>query len=192
MDERAYFDALAHRWDSIVRHDPSKIERILSLSGVSGRVLDVGCGTGALAPFLSRVCDEILAIDISEAMIFEAKRKRRHKNVRFLCGDALDLSLETGKFNAVICYSVFPHFADKSEAAALLAERLLPDGRLIIAHSQGREEINRVHKRMEGCALPPSGELEAMLSDAGLRPFLSIDESGLYMVCGLKNAPEGA
>ncbi|WP_268123883.1 class I SAM-dependent methyltransferase [Roseivirga pacifica] len=45
--------------------------------------LEVGCGTGKNTDWLCSKSDQVLSIDISERMLQAAKKKVKHKNVRF-------------------------------------------------------------------------------------------------------------
>lgn len=75
-----FFDGLAGRWDETSRHDPAKLERILTLLGVKPGyiVLNVGCGTGVMTGRLAeRVGDngKIIGVDFSAGMVAEAKKR---------------------------------------------------------------------------------------------------------------------
>lgn len=68
-------------------------------------VLDVACGTGESACFLSDTLGaELVGLDAAESMIERArhKAKRRDLPVRFLRGDARRLPFHEGTFDAVI------------------------------------------------------------------------------------------
>jgi ubiquinone/menaquinone biosynthesis C-methylase UbiE len=66
--------------------------RGLSLSGKS--IIDVGCGLGDLVPFLmDRYGDDFhyTGIDIAQALVVDAQGKYGQPNVRFICGEILEL-----------------------------------------------------------------------------------------------------
>jgi len=66
-----------------------------------GKLLDLGCGTGRTTVVLSHMGFTACGLDISEAMILEAKRL--HPHLTFLLGDACDLSgFEDGEFDYVL------------------------------------------------------------------------------------------
>lgn len=70
-------------------------DQVCDLIGGGVHVLDVGCGTGALAFQLAKRCCHVRGIDLSSAMIREAKRKRSNKaisNTSFIRADATKLS----------------------------------------------------------------------------------------------------
>jgi ubiquinone/menaquinone biosynthesis C-methylase UbiE len=60
---------------------------------ITGKVLDVGCGTGENTLFLSTRGLEVIGVDISSVAIAEARMKAqtRHAAARFVVGSALDL-----------------------------------------------------------------------------------------------------
>ena len=68
-------------------------------------VLDVGCGYGA---FMDHVTDPLTisytGIDLVEAMIESGQE--RHPDATFICGDILELSIEDGAFDYVICNGI--------------------------------------------------------------------------------------
>jgi ubiquinone/menaquinone biosynthesis C-methylase UbiE len=65
------------------------------------RVLDVGCGTGLMSAKLAATGRRVVGVDLSPEMIARARRSRR-ANLEFMQGDAEDLPLESGGFDAVI------------------------------------------------------------------------------------------
>jgi len=134
VHHKEFFNSMAEKWDSICHHDENKINEILDLVNIKkgSKVLDVGTGTGVMIPFLtSRVGDngEIVAVDIADKMIEFARKKYNDSNVHFVVGDVFTLELPEEHFDAIICYSVFPHFEYKLTAAEKLGRFLKPGGK---------------------------------------------------------------
>ncbi|MCR4435095.1 MAG: class I SAM-dependent methyltransferase [Clostridiales bacterium] len=195
MDHREFFNSMAEKWDSICRHDPDKIGEILDLADIrkGDRVLDVGTGTGILIPFLvSRVgiAGQVTAVDFAEKMIEMAKRKHDYANVKFVAGDVFNLDMPMGYFDVIMCYSVFPHFGSKLEAVEKLGGFAKPGGKLVICHSQSRDEINQMHKNASETVsrdyLPDGGTLRGYFSSAGLSTVAEVDDERLFVVIGQK------
>ena len=96
------------------------------------RVLDIGCGTGAVVPFLPDGL-HITAIDISEAYI-AAARARHGSRASFRVGDAADPAIDLGGgFDVAYAFGVLHHLPD-GLAVHLVAgalQRLRPGGRFI-------------------------------------------------------------
>jgi ubiquinone/menaquinone biosynthesis C-methylase UbiE len=196
-EKSAFFDRLAEDWDESVDHDPGKLERIAGLLGLEpgDTVLDVGCGTGVTVPYLLERVGEngrIVAVDISPKMIEVAKRKfpaEEYPNVRFIVADVNEMRWENG-YDAVLCYSCFPHFRDQNATIRHLTEGLKTGGTLAVAHSESRDAINAVHangpEEVRDDYLPPSGEIAKMMADAGLEITETIDGEEMFVVVGQK------
>lgn len=196
-DKQRFFNSMADTWDDISTHAPEKLETILDMAGIrqGDRVLDVGTGTGVLIPFLcSRVGDagEITAVDMAERMIGIAQKKYPYRNVRYVCGDAMKLGYG-GEFDAILCYSVFPHFEDQPGAVENLAGYLKAGGRLTVCHTQSREHINQLHGSMPGAVcrdhLPDMAAMEGFFAQAGLDVIRAVDDTQMYVVVGQKREP---
>lgn len=94
------------------------------------RILDAGCGTGALAVEAARRGAEVVAIDLSPTLVELALarlpqdlRSGHRGTVDFRSGDMLDASL--GRFDHVVCMDSLIHYraVDIVEALARLGER---------------------------------------------------------------------
>ena len=72
------------------------------------RVLDVGCGVGALAADLVRVKDVLVTgVDLDGSAVAEARRRHRDPRLTFLEADAR--SVPAGRFDVVILSNVLEH-----------------------------------------------------------------------------------
>jgi ubiquinone/menaquinone biosynthesis C-methylase UbiE len=89
------------------------------------RIIDIACGTGALAFELSKNAAHVTAIDVSESMIATAnqlKEKRGMQHVTFQVADATDLSsFSTNEFD-VATISLAIHQFDTPTGLKILEE----------------------------------------------------------------------
>jgi ubiquinone/menaquinone biosynthesis C-methylase UbiE len=192
----SFFDNLADSWDKLAVHPPERVEFVLATIGVREgyRVLDVGCGTGILSPWLSQAVGpsgKVVAVDLSPRMIALAREKRRLPNVEYRVVDFLDLAPADGRFDLVMVYSAFPHFFDRTAFFAKAVSLLEPGGLLAIAHIESRATINAFHDRagLLSLDLSPVEELAAQAGDLGFRTVLTRDDDYYIFVA---QAPGGA
>src|SRR4051812_46231048 len=94
--------------------------------------LDVGCGAGLLAEPLARLGAKVTGIDAAPEVIAVA---REHAAARGLDIDYRVSAIEAleGQFDLVTCMEVVEHVADPAAFLASLAQRLAPDGLLILS-----------------------------------------------------------
>jgi ubiquinone/menaquinone biosynthesis C-methylase UbiE len=97
------------------------------------RVLDVGCGSGALVGEAQRRHSPSLAVavDLSLAMIAAAK-EHRTDGAQFLVGDAENLPLEAAQFDAVFSTSSFHFWPNRQRALREIHRVMRRNGRLVI------------------------------------------------------------
>jgi len=93
------------------------VRKILRRGIKSGRVLDIGTGSGRLAIELAKLKDchfDIVALDISENMIKRARENARRygveNRIRFLVSTAANLPFADNSFDLVISYASLHHW----------------------------------------------------------------------------------
>lgn len=190
---RRFFDSLAETWDASSKHDPQIIRQLLSRIHVTegASVLDVGCGTGVLTPYLRELvgpAGRLTGLDLSPEMVRVARL--RHGNAaEYIVGDIMAYPAEP-VLDAVVCYSCFPHFADQPGVVRRMAGMLKSGGALVICHSQSRAAINEVHRSAHGPVtsdlLPPAAAVAQLMAGAGLCPDDQCDDERCYLVIGRK------
>lgn len=115
----------------------------------TGRLLDIGCGTGFVISLLSDKFDEIHGIDPTRAML--DKVDTSSGNITLHEGVAEDLPFPDGSFDLVTAYSVLHHLADHRPALAEAARVLRPGGVLYVDLEPNRafwhaiEQVERTH-----------------------------------------------
>jgi SAM-dependent methyltransferase len=100
------------------------------------RVLDAGCGPGEHSIRVARLGRRVHAIDISSAMLEEARRRVQAsglaRRIRFQRQDLTRLELRDASFRYVFCWGVVIHIREIDQALAELARVLAPGGRLAL------------------------------------------------------------
>jgi len=121
-------------WE-IGRPQPA-IVRLLEAGEISGRVLDVGCGTGENALYLQGIGHDTWGVDFAPSAIEKAREKAavRHLPVHFRVASALELVALHEQFDTVIDSGLFHTFLDRhrSQYAASVASALRPGGRFYL------------------------------------------------------------
>jgi ubiquinone/menaquinone biosynthesis C-methylase UbiE len=186
----------AEKWDTFVKSD--LIERIkkdiipLFKIKKGDIILDVGCGTGILLPFLKTKTGksgEITALDYSQKMIDKAKEKHGD-NFKYVCTSAEKTKFKKDAFDKVICFSVFPHFPNKLKVLKELFRVLSPEGILIIAHADVRETINSFHHQVGGPVgcdhMPDDKSMTALMEKAGFEQNTIKEGKDYYIAYGYK------
>jgi len=200
MNHRQFFDEAAVEWDaSEVGETRTRLQEIVAGLGIEAvsRVLDVGTGTGVLAPLLLEATDgegQIVALDFSGEMLRRAQAKGHL--VAYVRGDAQRLPFPAETFDWVICNAVFPHFPDKQRALNEVNRVLRKGGRLAICHTASRHTINEFHRSVGGVVahdtIPDEKAMRQLLLEAGLGEVKVWDESDRYLALGRRDARNAA
>lgn len=189
----AYFDRCASTWDAETIRSDEKIAAILDCGGIQKgvRVLDVACGTGVLFPdYLQRNIGALVGVDISPEMAKLAAAKFNDPRVQVLCTDAQDLAVAE-PFDCIMIYDAFPHFPEPEKLIAHLVSCLTDGGRLTIAHSMSRSQIDAYHNVVGATGVSMDLIHEDKLAQL-LSPWFSVDtvvaDDEKYIVSGTKRA----
>jgi len=198
LSRKRFFEEKSETWDKEVYHDPEKLEHIINQLQLKpgDKVLDVASGTGVLIPFIFekvKLKGKISVIDFSEQMILISKKKHpkeEYPNIEFNIQDITKINLKP-EYDAIICYSCFPHFPNKARLIKNLYEGLKLEARLIIAHSESRKKINKHHKKLKDSVLvhdmlPPMYKIENMMKNVGLKIGKTLDNQEMFYILGIK------
>jgi ubiquinone/menaquinone biosynthesis C-methylase UbiE len=187
---RDYFNELACEWNTLMEDLPVLRDYLLRFGVSQGeRVLDVGAGTGRLTKYLIELTGPrgcLVAEDISEQMLIEARRLLDTRTVRFVCDDVCELALKSGSFDKVICYSIFPHILHPQKALKEMYRVLRPGGRLLILHTSDSHDLNHFHASLNSVVchdrLPTALEMVPHIRKAGLAERVIEEKKNLYWV----------
>ena len=169
-----------HHWLNRFLFEPAHamlLKEIRSLP--SGRVLDVGCGTGELAGRLADRGWEVVGLDLCESMVRRAQYKLNGNaaGVRLTVADSECLPFNGGAFDLVTCANSFHHYPHQEVVIRELYRVLKPGGRLLLLdgwsdHFLGRIIYDVVITRVEGGTIchRDAPALYAMFRRAGFRP----------------------
>jgi ubiquinone/menaquinone biosynthesis C-methylase UbiE len=193
MDTKEYFDNAASTWDEKFCKPTlsSFLEKLVPQFGIEAgqTVLDVGTGTGVLIPHLIKAVGpsgSVTALDFSEKMVQICSRKHSHiKNLTIKVGNIEKDAFPPEKFDAVICFGVFPHIENKTKTLQNINNTLKPSGKLVIAHALSSEELKAHHKKVsEHVAhdmMPKKTEMILLLEQTGFAGISIKDEPGCYL-----------
>jgi ubiquinone/menaquinone biosynthesis C-methylase UbiE len=121
------------------------LDRLLAWGRALGpaRTLDVATGGGHTALAFAAVARQVVAYDVTEAMLRAARglvRGRGAGNVAFVAGDVGALPFAEGAFDVVTCRIAAHHFADVPGALRQIARALRPGGSLLLQDIRGHDD----------------------------------------------------
>ena len=128
IDEQALaYDHGVHVKHRLMRYHDFFVERI----GSGDRVLDIGCGYGAVAySIATRTGAEVIGLDMDPANVALARQRCSHERLTFAEGEAPAV-LPPGPFSVIVMSNVLEHIERRVEFLTDVHERLAPDRWLI-------------------------------------------------------------
>jgi malonyl-CoA O-methyltransferase len=128
-------------WAAVYDHDANPmpvLEEPLVRAAVGDprglAALDLGCGTGRHALWLAKAGAAVTAVDFSEGMLAEARRKPGAEAIRFLVHDLHEpLPLPAAGFDLVVSGLVLEHLRDLAAFFGEMRRLLRPGGRAVVS-----------------------------------------------------------
>jgi SAM-dependent methyltransferase len=139
-----------------------------ALAGVSGRVLDAGCGTGGLLARLRRLPGvEPIGLEWSPVAAGRAAAKSGAAIVR---GDVNRLPFATASFQAAVAADVLCHAAVDPPLALAELHRVLRPGGVLVLNMPAYAWLRSAHdRRVHNARRQTAAEVRAALARAGFK-----------------------
>ena len=150
----------------------------------SGRVLEVGVGTGLNLPFYPGCCHEIVGIDISAAMLAKACKRAIHAQplVTLDVMNVQEMTLSLESFDCVVATFVFCSVSDPLAGLKECRRLLKPGGRLILLEHMASD--NRVLSQLLNWLNPLTVTL---LGDHVNRQTTALAAAAGFHICAVEN-----
>jgi ubiquinone/menaquinone biosynthesis C-methylase UbiE len=113
------------------RRSRNKVLRHLP-KGDGLRLLDVAVGDGVYLPWLPPSWS-VVGVDISRVQLSNCKAKAAGRDVRLVLGEAEDLAVRDGTFDACLSIGAFNYFNDPEKALREMARAVRPGGTIVIS-----------------------------------------------------------
>jgi SAM-dependent methyltransferase len=121
--------------------DRRLLDRFAEQTRDAGPVCELGCGPGHIARYLHDRGVDVVGVDLSPAMVQEARRL--HPGMVFREGDMLAMDVEDGAFAGVVSFYAIVHLSRETLPAAFreLRRILRPGGVALVAFHVGDEVV---------------------------------------------------
>ena len=182
--DETHFDDIAEHYDEslpphVVEHYLQKRVAFIRGHVPRGKILDVGCGTGALAERLAGEGYDVTGVDPSDGML-DVLRERA-PSITAVRADGTNLPFDDNAFDLAYCVAVMHHVAEPGAVKKTLAEMVRVTrvgGRVLIWDHNPRNPywsnlMNRVPQDTGEERLIPEEELLDGLRAGGAEPLVS-------------------
>ncbi|MDH5266318.1 MAG: class I SAM-dependent methyltransferase [Candidatus Bathyarchaeota archaeon] len=135
--------AAAQHSTAVARARPLNVERMQTISdmvsrvGNGLRVLDVGCGDGAISEYLWKMGNHVTSVDLKNI----ATIAHRCRVLLVVAGDAEQLAFASNSFDVVLASEVVEHLWNPHSFLDEAHRVLRANGHLIISTPEGREGL---------------------------------------------------
>ncbi len=137
MSSKDYFDRVAQDWDDMRENFFSDEVRVTALSTAAiqkGKIAaDIGAGTGFISEGLIRAGLQVIAVDQSEAILKEMKKKFADiETIDYRVGQAQNLPISDAMVDYAFANMYLHHVESPPKAIEEMVRILKPEGKLVI------------------------------------------------------------
>jgi ubiquinone/menaquinone biosynthesis C-methylase UbiE len=137
-----------------VHAEAEGMARTLAAAGITpeATVLDVACGPGIVACAAARRAAHVTGIDLTPAMIEQARERQRQQqleNLEWRLGDATRLPFADGTFDVVMTRYSFHHMPEPLLALREMRRVCRRAGRVVVIDATPSAETQAAYDRME-------------------------------------------
>lgn len=149
--------------------------------GPNDILLDIGGNTGKVTGAYSKNCKEVVVLEPKQSIVEYGRTHR--PNIKFVQGEAENISLPNDYFDKVVASASFHHFSDQDKALEEMKRVLKPDGKIIILEIDPNTPRGKRLKFCEtlfhtGAKLYQPAQLSKKIQEHNLQ-VLSIDSTDL-------------
>lgn len=158
---------------------------------VPSPILELGSGKGYFTALLSRISEEVIAVDINREAIAFARvfleAYGRPDRVRFVCSQAKTLPLPDASINCVLSFNAWHHIDNTYSVLAEIRRILAPGAILAVVDfsEEGFRVIDEVHQRIYGSSHPAKDisfeEIKDFFRDYPVFEYSSKYQKGIYL-----------
>ncbi|BBX15290.1 SAM-dependent methyltransferase [Mycolicibacterium duvalii] len=158
MNETVDNPFFARLWTVMSTREPESLRRLRrqNLAGLTGRVLEVGVGTGTNFEFYPDTVTEVVAVEPEIRLAEHAKEAAAQANVPVtVTTDTVEQFTDTRPFDAVVCSLVLCSVDDPDQVVRSLRAMLRPGGELrYLEHVAGTGARARLQKVADATVWP--------------------------------------
>ncbi len=176
-----FYDRWIFPWlvDIAMRNREATRYRAMIVPRASGRVLEIGVGSGLNLPFYEKNVEELYALDPSDELLAMARKKAGEMAVpvTFLSQAGEAIPLDDRSIDTVVMTWTLCSIPDPAAALREMRRVLKPQGRLLFAEhglapepgvQRWQNRLNRVWNRMSGgCNL--NRKMDELIQSSGFR-----------------------
>lgn len=130
-------------------------------------ILDVGAGTGIIANQVSRLCEDVFALEPREDRVDYMKRK--FPEVKAFDGVAENIRFPESYFTKVYSTSAYHHFENQDQAISEFCRILKPGGLLLIHEISPKSSVAKLEKQRRGSRFENPESLQRRCESMGFK-----------------------
>jgi ubiquinone/menaquinone biosynthesis C-methylase UbiE len=141
-------------------------------------LLDIACGPGSLTLELAPHLAKATGLDITAAMLEQARAAQAQKgvaNVDWIEGDGASLPFPDGAFSLITCSAAFHHFEQPATILGEMARVCRRGGRIVVSDVTPEPDKADAYNRMEKMRDPSHGHAHLLAELAAMGESLGLD-----------------